>query len=55
MTALIVLLLPNCCCGDFSAILYVYIVGEGVTNCKVILLRLSPIAEVGGVSTDTLV
>jgi hypothetical protein len=52
MTALIVMLLPNCYCGDFSAILYVYIEGEGVTNSKVILLLLSPIAEVGGVSTN---
>jgi hypothetical protein len=52
MTALIVMLLPNCYCGDFSAILYVYTEGEGVTNSKVILLLLSPIGEVGGVSTN---
>jgi hypothetical protein len=52
MTTLIVMFLPNCYCGDFSAILYVYIEGEGVTNSKVILLLLSPIAEVGGVSTN---
>jgi hypothetical protein len=43
---------PHCYCGYFSAILYVYIKGKGVTNNKVILLLLFFIVEVGGMSTN---
>jgi hypothetical protein len=52
VTSFIVMLLPHCYCGYSFAILYVYIKGKGVTNSKVILLLLSLITKVGGVSTN---